>query len=278
MEDVAVKKALPAILMLVAAAVVNADVSNTVLSGLVEKQVAIVQTGGAEVTGTLSSYDDQSVVLIQADGTIVTVARDEIASVRVIQGATAKAPEPQAEAPQEGDRPVAFLNLLLDPLGFLQMGPVAEVEFRILPSTLLAATVRFEGLGLVYQAVASEGFENTVSPTSIAIGVTVYQLIPARGANRIYIAGFVGYGWGSSEGGSGSYAWSSTWGQIEVGGGGGYRWRFPSGFFLDVGAVAGVGYNPGTKWSYDDAPHTYFTNDPMATFIGMLQLHVGWEL
>ncbi len=261
------------VLCILVAAALNAEVSDTVLSGLVNRVVEIEKSGGFVWEGTLSSYDDKEVVLIQADGSLVSVDRAEIVSVRVVQATPEKAAAPTAK-----DRPVSAFALLFDPLGFLQMGPVVELEIRVLPSTLFALTARVEGMGLVYQAIASEGFANTVSPMSMAAGLTLYQLFPGGGMNRVYVVGFAGYGWGSSTGGSGSYAWTSNWGQIEAGGGAGYRWRFESGFFLDLGAVAGLGSNPGTKWYYDDDPTTKFTNAAMVTFIGMLQLHIGWEL
>lgn len=173
----------------------------------------------------------------------------------------------------EADIPIRSIYVQCDPLGFLQVGPSLELGFRVTPSTLLALSVRFEGLGLLYQAIAPNS-----SLLSMAIEGMIYQLFPGGGKNRWYLQGMFGYGWASTSNPNSEFGnWQGTNSHLEIAAGGGYRWRFISGFFIDVGALVGMSIGLTDSGYYTSDPSTIIQNTPANYVIGALQLHLGWE-
>jgi small nuclear ribonucleoprotein (snRNP)-like protein len=258
-------------LSLVAAPLLRADVSDDIWKALINKNITAEKNDGSEVTGKLTSVSDQTIVVIKKDGSVVSVAKADVKEVKVTEAGV------QA-SPAVADVPLGSSYLQLDPLGFLQIGPSVEAGFRVAPLTLIGAAVRLEGLGLLYQGIATQGFQNDASLLSMAIDVMVWQLFPAAGANRWYIGGMVGYGWGSTSGTSYSYGdWKGTNSHIELGVSAGYRWRFPSRFYLDVGGLIGLGIGVTDSFYYTSSPSIVHNNDQQDYFLGALQLHVGWE-
>jgi small nuclear ribonucleoprotein (snRNP)-like protein len=235
-----------------------AAVEDPVWKAVLNRDVTIEMNDGSTVSGQLTNIDDQVVVLIAASGKVVSVEKSAVREVRVDTAAHAAK---QAEA---ADVPVTQAYLLVDPLGFLQIGPAVEVGMWIGPSTLIGVAWRFEGLGLLTQALGSSS-TSTLDPLSMGFQGMLYQLLPGSGPNRWYIQGLVGYGWGATSGDEGTiYAWRVEWSHLELAVGVGYRWRFPSRFFLDLGAVGGAGIG--------------MTSVSLTTALAMLQLHLGWDL
>ena len=252
-----------------------AEVSDSVWKALLNRDVIIEKSDGSEVTGKLTSFDDLSVVVIKADGKVVSVQKKGVSSVRVNTAGEAPAQETKTGQAVAADAPLKSAYFLADPLGFLQAGPTIELGFRVAPNTLFGIAGRFEGLGVLAQVLGS--FE--LSPTTVAVEAMLYQLFPTIGRDRWYVMAAVGYTFGASAGDVGtSFEWKSNWSNVEVGAGGGYRWRFPGDFFLDVGALAGAAIGLGGKWYYLSSPSTTYTSSALTTIIGMLQLHLGWEL
>lgn len=256
------------------AAAAYAEVANDVWTALLNQNVIIVKNDGSEVAGKLTSVTDKTVVVIKPDGTVVSVTKTDAGSVRVATAGGATTSPAQTNVADVPLRPMYFQ---FDPLGFLQLGASAEFGFRVAPSTLVGLAVRFEGLGLLYQVI-NNGFENSVSPLSMAVEAVGYQLFNATGMNRWYLQGVVGYGWGTQSGTGSSGDWQERNSHLEFAVGGGYRWRFSSGFHLDAGGVAGVAPNLTDSWYYTSAPSVVYENPLRITFFGMLQLHVGWEI
>jgi small nuclear ribonucleoprotein (snRNP)-like protein len=254
-----------------------AQVSDAAWKAVVNQKVIIEKNDGSEVIGRLASVDEQVAVVIKADGKVVSVVKKDVQSIRVDTAAEAAAQQqqqPSSAAASVPDVPLKPMYFLFDPLGFLQAGPVLEFGFRVAPETLLGAAVRLEGLGLLIRALNA----NTVSPLGMGVEVTFYQLLPGGGMNRWYLQALGGFGWGSTSGGSGAFAWQGNNTHLEIAVGGGYRWRFASRFFLDAGVVAGAAVGLTDTWYYLNSPSSINTNVPDTTFFGALQLHIGWEL
>ena len=244
--------------------------SDDVWKALINKNITAEKNDGSEVTGTLTSVADQTVVVIKKDGTVVSVAKTDVKSVKVAEAA-------QQAPPEVADRPLGSWYLQFDPLGFLQIGPSAEVGLRVASGTLIGAALRVEGLGLLYQDIATSGFENDASLLSTAVDVLFYQLFPAAGTNRWYLQGMIGYGWGWTSGTNYIGAWQGSNSHIELGVGAGYRWRYNSRFFLDVGGLAGLGIGVTDSWYQTSTPNNVNNNALNEYFLGALQVHVGWE-
>jgi hypothetical protein len=183
-----------------------------------------------------------------------------------------------ADAPSHDDRPLSKSYILVDAFGFLGDGPSVEYGIALSPSTQIGLNVRLEGFGLIHQAVSTQGFTNTGDPLSFGVEAAYYILLPSRGMNRFFLEAFVGYGWGGTSGGIGIDAWKNNYSGIEAGVGGGYRWRFPAGFYLEAGAAAEVWYGLNDSWYYTNDPATVYKNEPAIDFGPLFLFRFGWEL
>jgi hypothetical protein len=90
------------------------------------------------------------------------------------------------------------------------------------------------------------------------------------------------YGWGSTKGDIGeAWEWKGTHSYWDVLVNAGYRWRFQSKFFLNVGLMTGVMNQINSEWEYTKP--TYYKygikyEDPSLTlFLIMAELSFGWE-
>lgn len=119
------KKLAFVVLLFLVAAGAFAQVSDLVLSGLLDRNVVLTKTDGSVISGKLSSYDAVTVVVIKEGGDVVEIARKDLKSLKVAPAATAAAtgapaaaaapaastasaanPAPAAAAPS-GDAPAA---------------------------------------------------------------------------------------------------------------------------------------------------------------------------
>ncbi|MBL7136363.1 MAG: hypothetical protein ISS81_07215 [Candidatus Marinimicrobia bacterium] len=176
-------------------------------------------------------------------------------------------------------KPLSKSAYLFHPLGFLQFGPILEGEFIIVPNTYFTAHFRYSALGFLYQALASEGFENEVSFGSMALGVGIRRFLESPNSpNRFYFAGFAEYGWGGTRGDVDTkWEWEGKNTQIIFASNFGYRWRFPSKFILNLGLMAGVSKGIKDDWWYINNPDYIHEDSPETYFFGMLELSLGWE-
>jgi len=176
-------------------------------------------------------------------------------------------------------KPMGKIALQLNPLGFLQFGPIVGVEFNIASSTFFTTQFRYQALGLLYQAVASEGFENEVTFGSMAVGAGIKHFFNnSRSPHRLYIGLVTEYGWGGTRGSVGTYQeWEGRNAQINVLSNFGYRLRFRSNFFINLGAMAGASIEIKDDWWRINNPNTVFKGDLPVLIIGMLEVAFGWE-
>ena len=267
------KKLIIGLLCVFVVSALYAEVSDDVWKALISQNVIIEKNDGSEVAGKLTSVADLVVVVIKADGHVVSVTKKDVSSVRVNTASETT----EAAPSQVADVPLRQMYFQFDPLGFLQIGPSAEIGYRVTPSTLVSLAVRFEGLGLLYQDIATSGFQWNASLTNMAVEGMVYQLFSAFGMNRWYLQGMFGIAWGSTNGVDFGGNWQGNEYHLEIAVGGGYRWRFISGFFVDLGALAGVGPQLSNTKYYTSNPSTIINNGLNVYIVGMLQVHLGWE-
>ena len=158
--------------------------------------------------------------------------------------------------PVDKDFDMGFVYFLINPLGFLTIGPVIEVGIIAAELLSIGVHVRFGGLGLLIQAIATDFFSTDVEMNffSLAPGVSlIYLLKYANSPNRIYLGASMDYflSWGDNNVGE---ALETDWRTnvliflANVG----HRWRFPSGFFLSAGAFVGFGADVVREWWYID--------------------------
>lgn len=183
--------------------------------------------------------------------------------------------EPLAGQAAGPDKEESAVNLLFQPAGFLQFGPVVEFEFRLAPGVLLGAHVRFHGLGLLSHLVALDYTE--IWGIAGGLGVRVFVL-PGGVSEGFFVGGVTevgvnGYyddiGYATAYHGAGIF--------IVAAANSGYRWRFGN-FILEAGAYAGVAPTVYSKYSYDNTPSVMYDGLQVITFFGFLELSLGWML
>ncbi len=180
-----------------------------------------------------------------------------------------------------GSRSMRSKAIQLNPLGFLQFGPTVEGQFEISPNIYLTAHLRYSALGLIYQALESDGFEDDVSFGSAALGAGFIKFFDKYNSpNLWYVGGFAEYGWGATNNSSdaGEHQWEGEDSQFILAGNVGHRWRYPSNFFLNIGAQLGGVVSLKSEWWYLDTPSVINEGDDFGAIFFMLELSLGWEL
>jgi hypothetical protein len=175
------------------------------------------------------------------------------------------------------DNRIGNIGLLINPIGILQFGPIVQLEIRVGSGSIIGPHVRFAGFGLLTH-VANDYDETSLG--SMAVGFGFKQLIgPSSTRHKFYIGAVTEYGWGSGT----SEEWDYVYGRdvdaeyqhkyISVVANTGYRWRFRSGMFLNLGAFAGAAFET-------EDIKTYPRNVEYPTevlFLGMIEFSFGWE-
>jgi hypothetical protein len=138
-----------------------------------------------------------------------------------------------------------------NPVGFLQFGPIVDFGVRVGPVTFIDAHFRYPYLGVVSHLLESDVFNDTASPNTGAIGVRINNVIPLHGSMNAWYIGLVGeYTWGGSDIGDEVYSatlgrridvtYTRKWKGYMVAARAGFRWRFASGFYMNLGGILGV--------------------------------------
>lgn len=176
------------------------------------------------------------------------------------------------------DEDISKFALSLNPLGFIQFGPVINAEFGIKENIALNTHVRFPSLGLLTYVVKyhDDGLDEL---SGIAFGGGVIYFF-GENMSKPYVGGMLEYHrteslYAKAEG------WE--WSQIDRSGvfifNGGYRWRFEGGFFVNTGVFFGAAMG-NYDWEYADP--SYDPDEPAGdgkdvTPFGMFEVTLGLE-
>jgi hypothetical protein len=224
---------------------------------------------GSVIRGTvMEMVPNKSVKIKTADGSIFVYEMDQVE--KLTRDETAATAPPAAETTVADEPPPRLLTL--DPLGLIQFGPVVGLEFRVSPTSYLTAHVRWATAGLVYYAIASDGFEDGVNPDNLAVGIGYRALLGEVGPHHWYVRPVVEYGWGTTSGEQEKYR--STY--VTFVGNLGYRWRFARSV-TNVGVYAGMARQLTNDWWYVDSPGEVMSDDRTTYPIGMVEVSFGWE-
>jgi len=170
-------------------------------------------------------------------------------------------------------------ELVFHPLGFFQFGPMVDIGPRIGKSTFLDAHIRWSYAGLLYQAIETEGFENEANPNGFGVGIKItHLLIPAGSTSGMYVGGLFEYTWGGSkytDDDYSAYSWERKWKGYDIMFNIGYRWRFPSGFFMQLGGFAGFHNQYKAEITYGN--NRTKSNPDGVMLIAMLEFSIGTE-
>lgn len=170
---------------------------------------------------------------------------------------------------------ISKFALSVNPIGFVQFGPIINVEFGIVKNLVLNTHVRFTPLGLLSYVVRSDS-DGLDKLSGIAYGGGIYYFFGEK-RSKPYTGITVEYDKSDA-----LYAKDSQWEWSEIdktvvlAANGGYRFRFLSGFFINTGANFGVAL---VKWNWEYSDSTYGnggTGNEVKPF-GMLEVTFGKE-
>jgi len=176
---------------------------------------------------------------------------------------------------QDEGKPLPNFAVNVNVLGFLQMGPIVQAEFRAGQSKgYVVPYLRLPYAGLLYQAIASEGFANTVSPAALGLGFQYKVLVPKK-IGAWYFSGGVDYSFGATKDKEGQ--WEGKHSYLAPLANAGYRWRNPNKkLVLNLGLMLGPAIALRDEWWFYDSPSTKF-DDSQNYFLIMGEFSIGWE-
>lgn len=170
-------------------------------------------------------------------------------------------------------------GILINPAGFLQFGPILQGEIKLGPNTIIGPHVRFIGLGLLYHLIVEY---DEASLSGMGIGVAFKQFFGRSASqNQFYFGASAEYGWGSGKNLDSGWDWrlqrtvdtEFEHAYIGLSGNFGYRWRFGSGLFMNLGAMIGIGIEVEDKQTYP-----YETEYEHELYpLGMVEFAFGWS-
>ncbi len=229
---------------------------------------------GSIVRGTIiEQIPNESIKIETSDGSVFVFKMSDVEKITKEQAPSSKPAKNETHSPSA---PMASSYLVLNPLGFLQFGPMVDLEFKVTPKLYALAHLRLQGLGLLAHILAYD----EMAYWSTAVGGGVRYFFTSEGTpNAPYVgfAGEIGYNpyYGDLAYPLSAYHGSAVY--FTVAANGGYRWRFEK-FIVNVGGYLGVAPTVFSQWSYDAAPSVMYDGTLDTTFVAMVELSIGWAL
>lgn len=179
---------------------------------------------------------------------------------------------------ENGEYPISKFSLSVNPLGFIQFGPLINVEFGINSNLVFNTHVRIPSAGVVSYIVHEVGDDDSMSGFAVGGGLIYFagskQSKPYIGflaeydrTNKVFD---VGEDWETAEKDNiGVFLFNA-----------GYRFRFENGFYINTGAFLGTAFS---SWESKYTNSSYYVYGPrvksgtdMVPF-GMLEMTIGIE-
>ncbi|MBN2633126.1 MAG: hypothetical protein JXR66_06195 [Bacteroidales bacterium] len=163
-----------------------------------------------------------------------------------------------------------FAHLSLNAGGFLVMGPVLEIDFRIAKKSYLGLYYVNHYLGLFAGTLVFEGDPISFSPRSMGAGLFFkHYFLPNEKMNSLYAGFYLGYSFNE-----GTYHYSYPNEGVErikdilLFGSGGYRWNVGKRLYVLAGVQFGIAYSYEDKYyrtySFDETTGTFFKKEYFA--------------
>jgi hypothetical protein len=171
------------------------------------------------------------------------------------------------------------IGFYAQPLGFVQFGPIIGTEMTIAQRLIIEGHVRFAKYGLLSYVAANDPHEGLPDKLSgSAFGAGVKFMAPSR-IGGFYVGPILEYGkqdqtFAQDE----TYAWESKATYIAAIVSTGYKFRFPSGFYMNTGLYLGA-YHTLTDKSHDLKRNVniYRNNNLRTLPLGMVEVSLGME-
>lgn len=171
--------------------------------------------------------------------------------------------EPEVEKTNEDEgNPVVYNSMgkfmfYLDPLGGVFFGPHVGFEIGVGPNSFIDVHYRHSAFGLVYDIIATEGFEWYMKMGSGAAGggykhYIRFGTIP----HRLFLGGTFDFGWSGVKNIDDEYPneeWETSVKLLFIAGHAGWLWRFNGPFNLGLGLIFGVAIEAAAEkeWASD---------------------------
>ena len=178
-----------------------------------------------------------------------------------------------AQTSDETDYPFGPVSISFNPLGFVLVGPVLQADIMVAPRISIVPQIRFAGLGALMHAIS--GFDE-LSLGSMAFGGGVRGFLGKfNHPGKTYIGCIFELGWGKGKDNPGTFNEAryefATFAIIPHAG---YRWRFSSGFFMNLGGSLGIAYTFKDERVYP----SYKEYNGDLNIIPMAEFSLGWEI
>jgi hypothetical protein len=258
-------------------------------------QDIIVKKNGDEIKATVEQVLDAEIMYRKFEnptGPIYSIAKADVFMIKYKNGSkdvfgnqpvnvNPKQAQPSSETnaniidnSNNNENSISKFALSINPLGFLQFGPIINAEIRLTKSLALNTHVRFPSLGLIMNAIMQDEESELDDISGIAFGMGMPYFFGER-QNKPYVGYIIDYQQLNVVYDKGNtYEWSELDKTVVFAFNGGYRFRFNNGFFLNTGTYLGVA---STKWEskYTDGSPSKDGKDIVP--FGMLELSLGIE-
>ena len=259
-------------------------------TNLLFAQDLIVLKNGHEIRAKVSEITSTEIKyrkLDYPDGRIETVSLTEVISIKYQDGTRIVIKNKSSSSSERRNRSVESsidpkpirIGFYVDPLGFIEFGPLIGTEITIKSRLIIDASLRFPSLGALTYVTnndANDGLPYEVSGLGVAGGLKYF--IPSH-IGGLYFGGFFSVAWEThSYARDNPSAWESDYAAVMTLGTIGYKFRFKRGFYMNTGAIVGVQYPFMKQWHYtNNGDATIYEMDKSLEPAGMLNVSFGYE-
>ncbi len=158
---------------------------------------------------------------------------------------------------QSGDNAIGKFALSVEPLGFVQFGPLVNAEIGLTDNLVLNAHVRFATAGLLMKIAFRDEVPDKVENIAFGGGLKYFF---GDNKNKPYIGVMGEFGKRTFVDDQGEpYETENTMNHFDFIMNGGYRFRSASGFYLTTGAYVGAEFTNNDITSFTDPG--YYTSE-----------------
>lgn len=186
---------------------------------------------------------------------------------------TEEANHPFINSQVENDYSFGPVSISFNPLGFALVGPVIQADIMVAQRISIVPQIRFAGLGALMHSL-SDFDELWLGSMAFGVGVRGF-LGKFDHPGKTYIGCIFELGWGKGKDNPGTFSEAryefATFAIIPHAG---YRWRFSSGFFMNLGGSLGIAYTFKDERVYP----SYKVYDGDLNIIPMAEYSLGWEI
>lgn len=173
------------------------------------------------------------------------------------------------------------VGFYINPLGFIQFGPMIGTEITSNSRLIIDGHLRFSSLGaLMYVVNADNSDGNPYKISGLGVGGGLKYFMPSR-IGGFYFGGIFEYGWQTNYYAEDKpWIWQNEIKYIVAMASIGYKFRFNSGFYINTGALLGAESTFKSQWYYtknynnDSSIHI---DDTSIGADGMLEVSFGFE-